>query len=164
MDFTIRPYREGDLPVLRALTVDAFEPVSIDHNIERQFGRIGDRDWKWRKGRHIEQDVQRDPQGTFVAELDGEIIGYISTWIDEEAGMGNIPNLAVRAGQRGRGLGRQLIEHALEHFRRHGIRFARIETLEQNPVGQKLYPDCGFREVARQIHYCIDLEAARKEE
>ena len=158
MDYRIRTYRQGDLPVLQELTVDAFEPVSIDRNIEQQFGPVQGRDWKWRKRRHIQQDVDRDPHGTFVVEVDGRIVGYITTWIDAEARIGNIPNLAVHADQRGQGLGRKLIEHALDHFRGQGVRFARIETLEQNPVGQNLYPACGFREVARQVHYCIDLD------
>lgn len=159
MEIAIRSYQPPDLPVLRQLTVDAFEGVSIDRNIQSQFGVIGGRDWQWRKARHIEQDVARDPQGTFVAVQDDQIVGYISTWVDVDAAMGNIPNLVVRADQRGQGLGRRLIQHALQHFRQQGVRHARIETLEQNPVGQRLYPSCGFREVARQIHYCIEIDA-----
>jgi len=34
---------------------------------------------------------------------------------------------------------------------------ARIETLEQNPIGRQLYPSLGFLEVARQIHFAIPL-------
>jgi hypothetical protein len=37
------------------------------------------------------------------------------------------------------------------------MQVAKIETLEQNPVGQALYPDLGFQEVARQIHYAMRL-------
>ena len=36
---------------------------------------------------------------------------------------------------------------------------AKIETLAQNERGQALYPRCGFREVARQIHYVMPLDA-----
>lgn len=154
----IRLYDPADLPRLRELTVEAFENVSIDRNIETHFGLIAGHDWRWRKARHVDQDVERDPCGTFVADQDGEVVGYISTWIDQEAGLGNIPNLAVRADLRGQGLGRRLIQRALDHFRTQGIRYARIETLAQNAIGQHLYPSCGFREVARQVHYCLDLE------
>ena len=35
---------------------------------------------------------------------------------------------------------------------------AKIETLDQNPVGQALYPSLGFTEVARQIHYAMRLD------
>ena len=61
------------------------------------------------------------------------------------------------AAGRGQGLGRQLIEHALAHFRATGMTVAKIETLEQNPIGRHLYPSVGFIEVARQIHYVMPL-------
>ena len=34
---------------------------------------------------------------------------------------------------------------------------AKIETLEQNPVGRHLYPSVGFIEVARQVHSAMPL-------
>ncbi len=158
MPVSIRDYRPSDLPRLREITVEAFEGVSIDHNIEKRFGAINGHDWKWRKGRHVDDDVQRDPQGIFV-EVDGEtILGLVSTWIDREAGIGHIPNLAITAAARGQGLGRRLIQHAVAHFRRNGLAYAKIETLDQNPIGQHLYPSCGFQEVARQVHFLMPIE------
>ena len=68
-----------------------------------------------------------------------------------------IPNLAVAAEFRGQGLGRRLIEHALDYFRREGLAYAVIETMAQNEAGQGLYPSCGFVEVARQIHFARKL-------
>ena len=65
--------------------------------------------------------------------------------------------MAVRAGLRGRGIGRKLIDAALGLFREAGLELARIETLDQNPIGQHLYPDFGFVEVARQIHFAMRL-------
>jgi ribosomal protein S18 acetylase RimI-like enzyme len=157
----IRPYRSTDLPALCALTVDAFQGVSIDQNIEKQHGVVHGHDWRWRKAQHIEEDVAANPEGVFVAEDHGTVLGYVTTLVDQEAGIGQIPNLAVSAGARNRGLGKLLIEHALGYFRARGLRLARIETLDQNPIGQYLYPACGFREVARQIHYAVDLDATR---
>jgi ribosomal protein S18 acetylase RimI-like enzyme len=92
-----------------------------------------------------------------VAEAGGRVLGYITTQVDRESGKGRIPNLAVDASARGQGIGRRLIEHALEYFRRQGLAFAMIETMENNPVGQRLYPSCGFEEVGRQIHYVCKL-------
>lgn len=158
MAVVIRPFLPSDLPRLREITVASFDGVSIDQNIEQQFGLVNGHDWQWRKARHIDDDVQRDPQGVFVAVEGEEILGLITTWMDRQAGLGHIPNLAIAAAARGQGLGRKLIEHAVEHFRRHGLKMAKIETLAQNPVGQHLYPACGFREVARQIHYVRPLE------
>jgi ribosomal protein S18 acetylase RimI-like enzyme len=155
-----RAYRPDDLEALRALTTDAFQGVSIDYNIEKQFGPINGRDWRWRKARHIDADVAANPEGVFLAEEDGVVLGYVTTRVDREAGLGQIPNLAVSAAARNRGLGRQLIEYALDYFRSLGLSHAKIETLDQNPIGQHLYPSCGFKEVARQIHFVMDLNSS----
>ena len=157
MTITIRTYRPADLESVKRLTVSSFGPVCIDKNIEATFGLINGNDWAWRKARHIDVDVAREAEGIFVAETNNTIVGYITTWSDIEAGVGNIPNLAVDAEFRGQGLGRKLIDYALRHFRSRGLSHARIETLAQNDVGQNLYPSMGFEEVARQVHYCLKL-------
>jgi len=153
----IRPYQPSDLEQLKRLTTDGFVGVSIDHGIEERFGVINGHDWLWRKARHIDGDVARDAAGVFVAEDDGQIVGYITTWQDREAGIGNIPNLAVASSHRNQGLGRALIEHALNQFRAAGLSHAKIETLAQNAIGNHLYPSLGFIEVARQVHFVAKL-------
>ena len=154
----IRLCRPDDLPVLQQITVAAFDGVSIDQGIERVFGPINGHDWRWRKARHLEDDASRPAAAVFVAEEEnGQIVGYISTWQDREAGLGHIPNLALRVEFRGQGLGRQLLQHALKHFRDSGLTHAKIETLEQNAVGNHLYRDVGFQEVARQVHFVASL-------
>ena len=153
----IRIYRPADLETLRRLTVEAFDGVSIDQNIEKRFGLIHDHDWQWRKARPIDADAAANPAGLFVAEEEGAIVGFVTTRIDPEAGIGHIPHLVVAAGRRGQGLGKLLIHHALDYFRSLGLTHAKIDTLDQNATGQHLFPACGFTEVARQIHYFMDL-------
>src|SRR5882757_7731564 len=153
----IRPYQTSDLEDLKRMTLEGFEGIAIDQNIERALGVMEGRDWRWRKARHVDEDVEANPAGVFVAEEGGKVLGYISTRIEREARKGRIPNLAVDKTARGRGVGRRLIEHALEYFRREGMAFAMIETMENNPVGRHLYPSCGFVEAGRQIHYALKL-------
>jgi ribosomal protein S18 acetylase RimI-like enzyme len=156
-DIIFRAYRPDDLEVLKQLTVDSFGGVALDHNVEQAFGILNGHDWKWRKARHIDEDVEADTAGIFVAEMNGRIVGYITTRLDRAAGKGRIPNIAVSAEFRGHGLGRRLIEHALDYFRREGMEYAMIETMAQNEIGAHLYPACGFVEVGRQIHYARRL-------
>jgi ribosomal protein S18 acetylase RimI-like enzyme len=159
MAIIIRPYREADRPVLCALTVAAFEGVSIDHNIDQRLGSLAGRDWRWRKARDLERDIDLLGASLAVAEDDctAEVLGYVTMHCDHEARIGWIHNLAVGTLARGQGLGRRLIEHALEYFRTAGMAVARIETLDQNAIGNHLYPSIGFIEIARQIHYAMPL-------
>jgi ribosomal protein S18 acetylase RimI-like enzyme len=153
----IRTYRAGDIDELCRITVEGFDGIAIDQNVEKSIGIVGEHDWRWRKARHVVEDVEINPDGVFVAELDGRVVGYISTRIDRAAAKGRIPNLAVDQAARGRGIGRELIEYALDYCRREGMAFVMIETMANNPVGRHLYPSCGFVEAGRQIHYVKKL-------
>jgi ribosomal protein S18 acetylase RimI-like enzyme len=155
--FSIRDYRPDDLETIKRLTIESFAGMTLEQNVETALGVLHGHDWRWRKARHIDEDVATNPAGVFVAESHGRIVGYITTLIDRDSGKGRIPNLAVAAEFRGQGLGRQLIEHALDHFRHEGLAYAVIETMAQNEAGQHLYPACGFAEVARQIHFARKL-------
>ncbi len=159
MAIAIRPYREADRAAVRELTVSGFEGVSIDHNIDSRLGPIAGRDWRWRKSRDIDRDIDLPGAELAVAEDEetGAVVGYVTMHGDAETRIGWIHNLAVAAGVRGVGLGRRLLEHALAHFRAAGMTVAKIETLEQNPIGRHLYPSVGFIEVARQVHYAMPL-------
>lgn len=153
----IRPYQPSDLDVLRRITVDSFGSVSLDQTIEDRFGVWNERDWKARKADHIDDDCQANAEGCFVAVREGEILGYITTRVDRVNAVGRIPNLAVVESARGLGLGRRLIQHALDYFRSQGVVIARIETMASNAIGQNLYPSCGFEEISRQVHYAMRL-------
>lgn len=153
----IRSYVPEDREALVEITLICFDGVSIDQNIERKFGKVGGRDWKFRKARHITWDIEANPEGIFVAEEGGRPIGYITTRLDHETRIGWIPNLAVLPEHRRRGIGKALMERALKYLKEKGMEMAKIETLEQNEVGKKFYPKVGFVEVARQIHYVMPL-------
>ena len=153
----IRHYRPVDLPKLQQITVESFGGVALEQMLEEKFGCWNERGWKQRKADHIAQDCAANPAGVFVAERAGEILGYITTLIDPVNSRGRIPNMAVVESARGLGLGRRLIHHALDYFRQTGMKVAQIETMASNPIGQHLYPSCGFEEVARQVHYAMKL-------
>jgi ribosomal protein S18 acetylase RimI-like enzyme len=153
----IRLYQPGDLPELKRITIDAFDGIAIDQRVEEQLGLLHGLDWRARKARHIDDDVEANPAGVFVVEEDGKILGYITTRLERAVGKGRIPNLAVIPEARGRGVGRELIEHALLYFQEEGMSFAMIETMAYNEVGNHLYPACGFVEIARQVHFARKL-------
>lgn len=154
---TIRHYRPEDLESLRQITVDSFGAVALDQMMEDRLGIWNERDWKARKADNINDDCIVNPDGCFVAERAGQILGYITTRVDRVNSIGRIPNLAVVEAARGLGLGRRLIHHALDYFREQKLRVAKIETMASNVIGQNLYPSCGFEEIGRQVHFAMRL-------
>lgn len=157
---TTRKYRSSDLETLKEITAICFDGVSIDQNIEKQFGIIADKNWQARKMFHIDDDAEADPNGIFIAEesgKSGKVVGYITSRVNHSTKIGWIPNLAVLPEYQGRGLGKELMSAALKYLKDSGMLYAKIETLEQNEIGKSFYTKVGFKEVARQIHFLMDL-------
>ena len=153
----IRSYQDKDLFVIKEITALCFDGVCIDQNIENLVGEIDSKSWQWRKVRHIDADVATNASGVFVAEVDKRVVGYITTRIDPESKVGGIPNIAVLPAAQGEGIGRALMERAILYFQEVGMHYTRIETLDQNDIGSDFYPNMGFKEVARQIHYVMSI-------
>ncbi len=154
----IRPFRLTDRDALVEITTLAFDGVSIDQNIEALHGVIGGVGWKERKASHVEADIMMNSAGILVFEDEGRPVAYVSCRFDRRTRIGSIPNLAVHPDHQGQGIGRKLLDAAFAYLRGAGMKFVRIETLEQNRRCVALYPELGFREVARQIHYIKPLD------
>ena len=153
----VRRYHRSDRSAVLTITQESFGGVCIEANIEKKFGLIAGSSWQERKRDGIDYDLRRHARQAFVAEVDGKVVGYVSTRLYPGILVGHIANVAVSPEYQGQGIGKKLLAAALDHFRREGMRHARIETLEQNEKGCRLYPAFGFKEVARQIYYFRDL-------
>lgn len=154
----IRPVNRRDLAAMKRITREAFDGVSLDQNVEARFGLLAGTDWAQRRCKYIERDVDYWPKSCFVAERDGVVVGYVTGATDRDTRSGHIRNLAVAPAAQGGGIGRALVEHVLAHFRRRGMRTARIETLAQNERCTAFYSRLGFTEVGRQVMYFKELD------
>ena len=80
----------------------------------------------------------------FVALTDGRMIG-VYVLLQKGPKLIEIMNIAVDERHHGRGIGRQLIEHAIGHAREQGYKTIEIGT-GNSGIGQlALYQKCGFR-------------------
>ncbi|SFS74516.1 GNAT family N-acetyltransferase [Paenibacillus sp. BC26] len=66
-----------------------------------------------------------------------------------------IMNIAVREDCQGRGLGRKLIEHAVQHCKELGYRAVEIGTGNSSLNQLGLYQKCGFRVVGVETDYFV---------
>jgi len=154
---TIAPGDRSHAEAAAEITREAFQGVAIEQAIEEALGPIPELTWQDIKADQVRREFHDHPQHCFVAMAGERVVGYVTNDVSPEISRGRISNLAVARDFRGQGLGRELIRHSLDYFRRLGLTRAKIETLASNPIGQKLYPSTGFREVARQIHYAMEL-------
>lgn len=159
-EIIIRTAVASDLRSIVDLTEKEFRSASIDAKIEDMIGGIP---WIETKAAVLKTELEKNPDGCFVAVSGGEVVGYITTVIAGIAARGVIANVAVSSKLQGGGIGKKLIGRALDHFRGLGLHQAKIETLASNQAGQHLYPSLGFREVERQIHYIMPLSERKGE-
>lgn len=155
--FRVRTFRRGDRDRILEITRSAFGDVCYEACVDKHFGPIEHADWAERKARGIDSDLTYYGKSTFVAEVDGLVVGYVTTRLYHGYSTGHIANLAVDVPYQGQGIGRALTEWCLAFFRESGMKYARIETMDNNVRGQKLYTSLGFEEVGRQIHYFMTL-------
>ncbi len=152
-DVTVRKYHRRDRSRVLAIVEESFEGFCLESNMEEHFGRIAGTTWAERKRNGIDYDLRRHPGHALVAEVDAEVVGFLCARLYSSILTGHIANMAVASSHQDRGVGKALIRTALEHFRNEGMRYARIETLEQNYKGRRLYPSFGFQQIGQQIFY-----------
>lgn len=88
------------------------------------------------------------PESHLVAELDGRLVGYIRlghpTELVSNAHVRQIQGLVVAAQARGRGVGRALLDAAMDEARRQGALRITLRVLGHNAPARKLYETAGF--------------------
>src|ERR671935_1615117 len=89
-----------------------------------------------------------DPANTLVAVVDGSVAGYIklapATRLESSRHVLMIRGLAVHPAHQGRGLGRKLIDAAVDEAKARSVRRLTLRVLAPNAGARALYEACGF--------------------
>jgi mycothiol synthase len=149
----LRRAQEPDVPA--GVTLRAFEPTDVDAIV-----RINGRAF----ASHPEQGAmdradfeQRassdwfDPAGLFVAERDGEVVGF--HWTKVEDNLGEVYVVGVDPSEQGSGLGTALTIRGLSHLYETGIRTVDLYVEGDNAPALAVYRRLGFTEHARDVVY-----------
>jgi GNAT superfamily N-acetyltransferase len=150
MTIAIRDYRPSDVDEVRTLVLEAenfgepfleTELLNIKKNTTAGLGKI------------------------FVATLEGEVVGFISLGRRIFALM--IDSIIVTRQHQRKGVGRRLVEHAVEYAKSTGYQVLRTDTGTFMDYAIKFYLACGFEPCgyvehdfslgSKQLHFFIDL-------
>ncbi|UYQ63011.1 mycothiol synthase [Streptomyces peucetius] len=85
-----------------------------------------------------------DPKGFFLAERDGEIIGFHWTKVHAEEQLGEVYVLGIRPDAQGGGLGKALTATGLRHLAAQGLPTAMLYVDADNPAALRVYERMGF--------------------
>ena len=90
----------------------------------------------------IRKLIEKDPEALILAVDNDEIIGTIvAGWNGWRSGL---YRLAVREDMRSKGIGRLLVERALERFRSLGVTRVDAMVLDENEIAHKAWESFGF--------------------
>ncbi len=116
---------------------------------DREFGLRLSRQARWNQ---TEADWLRfmyfEPEGCFVAELDGYAVGTTTTCV-----LGSVAWIAmvlVDVNARGRGIGTRLLRHALEYLEERRVLTVRLDA---TPAGRPVYEKLGFLAEYELVRY-----------
>ncbi|MCP8937148.1 GNAT family N-acetyltransferase [Alsobacter sp. SYSU M60028] len=131
----IRPARESDLEVADALVVASINDLTQRHG----FGTIAS------PSPPLFQrfSLRDDPEGLWVAEDGGEIVGFAFSWTTEDFWF--LAQLFVSPDRQADGLGGRMIAKTLEHAGARGARYRTLITFAFNRASQGLYMRHGLR-------------------
>lgn len=93
----------------------------------------------------------------WVAESAGTVVGFTSLIVSEQ--MAEVEPLIVTAGQRGQGIGRALLEHAIGEAQRLGIQYLSARPVARNYAAISLVYHAGLRSLG-QIEMFMVLDPA----
>ena len=97
---------------------------------------------------------QTDTRLYWVAELDGEIVGYCGMMC--VLPLADVQTIAVVPACEGRGIGSALLAGLIEEARRRGAEDVLLEVRADNPRAQELYVRFGFERIHVRRRYYRD--------
>lgn len=94
-----------------------------------------------------EKDPGFDPVGMFIAELNGEAVGRVQAYVDKqrEEKKGFIRGLGVVPEFRRRGIGRELVNKAIESLRDRAMETAECMVRDNKPICKHIFESMRFR-------------------
>lgn len=129
MSIVYRPARVQELARAEELAAASINDLTIRHG----FGRMASA-----RPPHFQAfSLKDDPDGLWIAEDSGEILGFAFSWVC--GGLWFLAELFVAPGQQGGGIGNELLSRTMEQARKAGAGERALITFAFNNVSQGLY-------------------------
>jgi GNAT superfamily N-acetyltransferase len=158
MSLHIRPYTKADYPRAVDICVEAFRPIHAGFkaalgdtifalqyaNWERQYAETFDK-------LSVDDDITR----VYVAEKEGDLVGFVFTILDAERKTGEIGLNAVDPSHQGQGIGKAMYDFALAALKARGAQIAYVGAGGDaaHAPARKAYEAVGFDKVVPAAHY-----------
>jgi ribosomal protein S18 acetylase RimI-like enzyme len=162
---TLRPAREEDLPRVDEITIICYTPIAESYinmlgrdcyEVVRHQPQLT---WQERKTGQNRRLFAEHPGWIWALDDGSQVIGFVSFYLIPEQGYGHIDNNGVHPEHAGRGWGKFMYQHVLEHFRQQGLLYAHVDTgLDPAHIpARRAYESVGFDHQVPTVEYWQDL-------
>jgi ribosomal protein S18 acetylase RimI-like enzyme len=131
---------------LISLSQEYFHEYQVHHPVFFKIDNLKDQDVI----RYFSSFCENENRGAFLALVNGQIIGYITIYIKEQADywqirrVGEISGLMVGKDYRRLGIGKRLFDQAKVFFAARGVRYYTIYTSVENQAALDFYRQIGM--------------------
>ena len=158
MNFQIRPFDSSDLAGILRLSVLAWEPVftAWEKILGPQLYPVAIYpDWRKSQQEVVEKICMDEKYSTWVAEVDGAVVGFIVYELNHETKVGEVQLLAVHPDDQNHGIGTELNLFALQKLREGGMKLAVVGTGgdEGHAPARKSYEKAGYTGLPLMRYY-----------
>jgi ribosomal protein S18 acetylase RimI-like enzyme len=160
LELQIRPFESEDIETILDIAVAAWQPV-FESTREIVGGELYDliyADPDARKRRSVAaQCAANSPTLVWVAELRGQIAGFVTLDMNSDTLVGEIGNNAVSPAHQHQGIGTQMYDFVLAHMKELGMKSAVVTTGgdEAHAPARRAYEKAGFAGAVPSVEYHI---------
>jgi len=159
-DLKIRQANDSDKQAIWEINIKAWDGCTNSELLEARHGVIDGKGWRQRIAESIAKSMSRESVTTFVAEVNGSVVGYAEAMMDRHPSseVGVIGHNAVAPEYRRRGIGAALVARVIELLTGRGARVLKVITLLSDEPVRRIYENLGFTEFTRMIYYSRETE------
>ncbi len=128
---SLRSFKGNDLQKILEIAVAAWQPVyrfrrdTLDAELYASLYT----NWEDRKREQVQQACEgKHNARVLIAELAGEVVGFVSYYSDNRTGVGEIGNNAVHPHYQKRGIATNMYYAAMQDLRESGMSYVKVET------------------------------------
>lgn len=136
MDIGYRHAQPDDVPAISKVLADAINALSVRHGFgDEQINPVP-------PNPYFAFALREEPEGFWAAESGGEVVGFTHSWV--RGPFWFLAHLFISPGCQGKGVGRRLLDKALEHGGQAAIANRSLITFAYNPTSISLYMRSGM--------------------
>ena len=150
---------ESDLPALESIRQKAFTPIfdSFRSILGDQIYSLAQEPEDTQQGQLLSNMFLPDTVWElFVAELSGEVVGFVSIRMDLDSKVGEIGLNAVHPDHAGQGIGTQMYKFSVDKMKLGGMRVATVATGgdPSHEPARRAYERSGFNVQIQSVWMC----------